>query len=98
MFKVGDIITLLPYSEFGIYLLSKATEDKCELTLLAHSDPGYDVFLGSKILYATHAIRTYGMLLISDHTRTLPYTETERHKCRCPKEVWMYQGCKCGGI
>lgn len=25
-------------------------------------------------------------------------TKKEPHKCTCPKEVWLYRGCQCGGI
>jgi hypothetical protein len=23
---------------------------------------------------------------------------TDKHKCHCPKDLWMLQGCQCGGI
>lgn len=97
MFNDNDIITLAGKPNDAIYSVKNINEFKYELTMLAHDDSEYDKFLGSKILYAAAVVNKYG-ILVSKAVPWISDIETACHKCHCPKEVWMYQGCKCGGV
>ena len=97
MFKVGDIISFFGASgsPFGLYLIIDIFSEDYELVTLDHTESLIDItrttpFRWPKTLVNTEACMSFENLI---HLET-----NGRHACHCPKEVWMYQGCKCGGF
>ena len=94
MFKVGDIITdkeLQSGGHCGLYLVQTIENDYYNLLLLAHTDDSALCGLTTKWYH----INPYNACLAFEEMQS---KASMQRKCHCSKEVWMYQGCKCGGV
>lgn len=95
MFKVGDIITDRNADGWaiGIYLVEDIYQHGYKLIVLSNSvsEGGCGQTLNLDSCRADK-------LAVIAFEYGIETKQGMQHACHCPKEVWLHQGCKCGGI
>ena len=94
-YKEGNVIFAYSNGDDGVFYVVEKTNELDNTYLLT------ELTLGFSYYYAIRHVEepsSCTICLVHDDIYNIREVKDTRHKCHCAREVWLYQGCKCGGI